>query len=85
MSFMVASEAIRFSYTIPTTMHDDKSIAPQTTFASLNALGPCVVKVGDTSCSTLVEPSTAASATAVSTSISNPALGARETAHCCCR
>ena len=41
-----------------------KSVSLQPTFARLNALGPCMIKLCITSISTVLEPSTTTSATA---------------------
>ena len=44
-----------------------KKVSPQLTFAGLNALGPCMIKLHITSSSAVLEPSTTTSATAAFT------------------
>ena len=58
------SRIIIFNVIMPTAFKTQNSAYQQPTFASLNALGPCVVKLCVACISTVLEPSTAASTTA---------------------
>ena len=59
------------------------SDSPQLTFASLDALGPCMIKLRVAGISAVLEPSTAASAAAEYAGfLGSPALWACGTDHC---
>ena len=65
--------------------NSNRKIQLQTYFASLNTLGPCMIKFRIASISAIFEPTTAASATAAFTCLVGGALRAYRTDRCCRR
>ena len=65
-----------------TTILSQNAVVTQTIFAGLDALGPCMTKLRVASLSTVLEPSTTTSTTALSTRFLDvTAFWAYETAH----
>ena len=81
---MIGSQSVRFNDTVPKTIHGTNSDSPPPTFTSLDALGPSMIKLSVDCISTVLEPSTAASATAAFASLVAGALGTHVTAAYCC-